>query len=268
MTNDMLDTKRQVVHGNTAFQAVGGAVAAEEPVSCKVQYGFPQGFARDSAGMQTTPTEDLSLFNQRDAAVSNRSQCRPLPCRATANHNQKILHTQLSPTPYTRLGHLVRREPPRPRVPTCQQGRAASLVPLALPSMESQGRQATRPRKSNPSAQRERLIALHGIVEQPFVGTRRVANTKGQIIAKMHSDRTQADVWSRLFGQKGVHNALVGLEAKRQDIVVPLSAVFEGKHQMWGGFGMDANFRALARQPFARAHVKRHTRLDIMTSDG
>jgi hypothetical protein len=47
-----------------------------------------------------------------------------------------------------------------------------------------------------------------------------VGNAKGQIIAKMHGDRTQADVWSRLLGQKGLHNALVGLEAKRQDIVL------------------------------------------------
>src|SRR5215510_11210299 len=57
-------------------------------------------------------------------------------------------------------------------------------------------------------ARKERLIALHGIVKQPFVGTRRVGNAKGQIITKMHGDRTQADVWSRLFGQKGVHNTL------------------------------------------------------------
>jgi hypothetical protein len=55
-TNDMLDTKRQVVHGNAVFQAVGGAVDAVEPMSCEVQDGFPQGFARDGTGMQTTPT--------------------------------------------------------------------------------------------------------------------------------------------------------------------------------------------------------------------
>src|SRR5712691_1279818 len=109
-------------------------------------------------------------------------------------------------------------------------------------------------------ARKERLIALHGLVEQPFVGTRRVRNAKGQIIAKMHGHRTHADVWSRLFGQKGVHNALVGLEAKRQNIMVPLSAVLDRKHQMRSGLEMDANFRALARQPFARAQVKRHTR--------
>src|SRR5215510_8046191 len=76
----------------------------------------------------------------------------------------------------------------------------------------------------------------------------------------MHGDRTQADVWSRLLGQKGVHNAFVRLEAKRQDIVVPLSATVDRKHQMRRGLEMDANFRALAWQPFTSAYVKRHAR--------
>src|SRR5919197_5958164 len=44
-------------------------------------------------------------------------------------------HAPLSPTAYARLGHLVPREPPLPRAPTCQQGREAGLGPLALPSM-------------------------------------------------------------------------------------------------------------------------------------
>jgi hypothetical protein len=61
----MLDTKRQVVHGNAVFQAIGGAVDAVEPVSCEVQHGFPQGFARDGAGMQTTPLLYIAL----DAAL-------------------------------------------------------------------------------------------------------------------------------------------------------------------------------------------------------
>jgi hypothetical protein len=44
-----------------------------------------------------------------------------------------------------------------------------------------------------------------------------------------------------------MHNALVGLEAKRQDIVVPLSTVIDRKHEMWSGLEMEANFRALTR---------------------
>src|SRR5215468_11121293 len=37
---------------------------------------------------------------------------------------------------------------------------------------------------------KERLITLHGIVEQAFVGARRLGNAKSQIITKMHGDRT------------------------------------------------------------------------------
>src|SRR5262249_28983155 len=65
-----------------------------------------------------------------------------------------VLHAQLSPTPYARFGHPVPREPPLPWVPMCQQGREAGLGPLAFPSRLSQDRQATRPHRSNPSAQR------------------------------------------------------------------------------------------------------------------
>src|SRR5262245_38747211 len=65
-----------------------------------------------------------------------------------------VLHAQLSLTPYARLGHPVPREPPLPRVPTCQQGREAGLGPLAFPSMSLQGRQATRPHRSSQNAQR------------------------------------------------------------------------------------------------------------------
>src|SRR5262249_22012129 len=61
---------------------------------------------------------------------------------------------QFSPRPYARLGHLGPQEPPLLRVPTCRQGGEAGLEPLALPSRQSQGRQATRPCRSNPSAQR------------------------------------------------------------------------------------------------------------------
>src|SRR2546428_514902 len=56
---------------------------------------------------------------------------------------------------------------------------------------------------------KERLIALHGIVEQPFVGTGRAFDAKRQIIAEMHGHWTQTDVWPGLFGQKRVRNALV-----------------------------------------------------------
>src|SRR5262245_41507115 len=37
---------------------------------------------------------------------------------------------------------------------------------------------------------KERLVPLHGVVEQTFVGARWILNAKGQIIAEMHGDRT------------------------------------------------------------------------------
>jgi hypothetical protein len=36
----------------------------------------------------------------------------------------------------------------------------------------------------------------------------------------MHLHRTLTDVWSGLLRQKGVDNPLIGLEAKRQDILL------------------------------------------------
>jgi hypothetical protein len=55
-TNDVLDTKRQVVHGNAVFQAIRGIIDAVKPVAGEVQHSFPQSFARDGAGMQIPPT--------------------------------------------------------------------------------------------------------------------------------------------------------------------------------------------------------------------
>src|SRR5262245_39583416 len=77
-----------------------------------------------------TLTGHHGLTNMDDVcgALANAISGCPLPCWATANHHQFVLqvwHAQLSPTPYPRLGHLVRRESPLPRVPMCQQGREA-----------------------------------------------------------------------------------------------------------------------------------------------
>src|SRR5205823_533159 len=66
--------------------------------------------------------------------------------------------------------------------------------------------------------------------------------------------------WSWLFGQKRVQNALVGLQAKSQNVTVELSTVVAGKHQVRCGFELDGNFGAFLRQPFARTQVKRHAR--------
>src|SRR5439155_5537126 len=54
---------------------------------------------------------------------------------------------------------------------------------------------------------KECLITLHGIMEQPFIGTGRAFDPKRQIIAEMHGHRAQTDVWAWLFGQKSMHNA-------------------------------------------------------------
>src|SRR5947208_1414708 len=40
-----------------------------------------------------------------------------------------------------------------------------------------------------------------------------------ELTAEMHGHRSQTDVGPRLFGQKRVHNPLVGLQAKGQHVV-------------------------------------------------
>src|SRR5262245_25943815 len=100
---------------------------------------------------------------------------------------------------------------------------------------------------------KERLITLHGIMEQPFIGTGRAFDRKGQIIAETHSHRAQTDVWTWLFGQKRVLNAFIGLEAKGQNVARQLSTVINRKHHVGGGLELYGNVGAFLWEPFARA---------------
>lgn len=55
-------------------------------------------------------------------------------------------------------------------------------------------------------AWKQRLIAVHGIEQQPFVSIGRFFDVEGRVIAEIHRHRPHTNIWSWLLSEEGVEN--------------------------------------------------------------
>ena len=105
-------------------------------------------------------------------------------------------------------------------------------------------------------AREQRCITLQGVEDERLVGVRRV-DAEGRAVLEVHRDRAHVESEARDLRPEAKHDALVGLDADREQVGVGLVA---GRREqpVWHLAELDGDLGRALREPLARPDVDRH----------